>query len=312
MVQPKEVRWGLGDVVIGFLAGELLSILAYLMLQSIGGYATSGPYGMGHAFGQVAGHVAIGDAPAYQPFMPLWVVLIAQIPLWACMVGVPVIATRTKGHGPVRDIGLRIRAIDVPVGLAIGVAAQLVLVPIVYWPLMRLLGNPDVSAAARDTTDRATDPLNIIMVFLIVSVAAPVAEEIFFRGLTQHAAVRRWGPWVALFGTAAFFAFTHFEPLQFPALFLFGLILGAMVFVTGRLGTSMCAHVGFNLVAAATLVWKIELPLWALVVAGLAGLVAGGYLVQTYRSKRSGRSKRSARSAADPVVAENPSRVTAP
>jgi membrane protease YdiL (CAAX protease family) len=284
-VESKQIRWGLGDVVLGFLAGEILSIFAYLLVLSMTHYATGGPTGSGAAFGQVAGHLASGQPPAYLGSMPLWLQAIVQIPLWACLLGVPIAATITKGNGPVGDIGLRFRPIDLPVGVSIGVAAQLVLVPLMYWPIMRLIGNQDVSAAARQLTDRATDPLGIVMLFLIVGIGAPIAEEVFFRGLTQHAVVRRSGRWLALFGTAAFFAFTHFELLQFPALFVFGLVLGAMVFATGRLGTSIGAHLGFNLVAAATLVWRIDLPLWALAAVGLAGLASGGYLVASYWSR---------------------------
>ena len=284
-VEPKQIRWGLGDVVLGFLAGEILSIFAYLLVVSMTHYATSGPTGSGAAFGQVAGHLASGQLPAYLGPMPLWLQAIVQIPLWACLLGVPIAAAITKGNGPARDIDLRFRPIDIPVGVSIGVAAQLVLVPLIYWPIMRLIGNQDVSAAARQLTDRATDPLGIVMLFLIVGIGAPIAEEVFFRGLTQRALTRWAGRWVALVGTAAFFAFTHFELLQFPALFVFGLMLGAMVFATGRLGTSICAHLGFNLVAAATLVWQVSLPLGALVAIGLAGFVASCWLVVTYRSR---------------------------
>jgi membrane protease YdiL (CAAX protease family) len=281
----RAIRWGLGDVVVGFLAGEVLSIFAYVLVASTTHYATGGATGTGAAFGTVAGHLAMGSAPAYQGPMPLWLQAIVQIPLWVCLLGVPIVATITKGNGPVRDIGLRFRPIDVPVGVIIGVASQLVLVPLIYWPILRLIGDRDVSAAARQLTDRATDPLSIVMLFLIVGIGAPIAEEVFFRGLTQHALTRRWGLWVALFGTAAFFALTHFEPLQLPALFAFGLLLGAAVFATGRLGTSICAHLGFNLVAAATLVWRVDLPLWVLGVVGLLGLAAGVYLVVSFRSR---------------------------
>jgi uncharacterized protein len=293
----RPPRWGLGDVAVGFVAGELLSIVAYLVASAITHPASGGPVGMGAAFGQVAGHLATGSAPVVNAPMPLWLQAVVQIPLWACLLGVPIVATITKGNGPVRDLGLRVKAIDVPVGLAIGVAAQLVLVPLVYWPILHLIGNQDVSEAARKLTDRATDPLSIVMLLLIVGVGAPVAEEIFFRGLTQHALLRRWGTWIALVGTALFFAFTHFEPLQSPALFVFGLVLGAMVLATGRLGTSIFAHLGFNLVAAVTLVWRVEPPLWALGLIGVAGLVAGGYLVVSWRTG---------------PRAEKPSRVTAP
>ena len=198
----------------------------------------------------------------------------------------PIAATVTKGNGPVRDLWLRARPVDAPVGLAIGVAAQLVLLPLLYVPIFWVFGDQDVSAAARQLTDRATDPFGVVMLFLIVGIGAPIAEEVFFRGLTQRSLTRRWGAWIALFGTAAFFALTHFELLQLPALFLFGLMLGAMVFVTRRLGTSIWAHLGFNMVAAATLVWGISLPLWVLVVIGLLGLAASAYLLRSWLAER--------------------------
>ena len=270
-------------MAIGFIAGQLLSVVAYVVATSVTDYSIGGVSGPGEAFGQVAGHVATGTAAAYRAPMPLWLQAMVQIPLWACLLGVPIVATIAKGNGPRRDLGLRIRPIDVPVGVAIGVAAQFVLVPLIYWPILKLIGDQDVSGVARQLTDRATDPFGIVMLFLIVGIGAPVAEEVFFRGLTQRSLDRRWSRWVALFGTAAFFAFTHFQALQFPALFAFGLMLGAMVYATGRLGTSICAHLGFNLVAAASLVWGLQPPLWALGVIAVLGLVAVGYLVTSTR-----------------------------
>ena len=287
--QPSvEIRWGLGDVAVGFLAGLSLSLIAQILLMSPSSYDLDPGKSVGNAVGRAVGHLATGTPPAYHglPPVPLWLTAVVQIPLWICLLGVPIVATLTKGNGPVRDLGLRVRPVDAPVGLAIGVASQLVLVPLVYVPIFWIFGDQDVSQAARQLTDRATDPFGIVMLFLIVGIGAPIAEEIFFRGLTQRSATRRWGAGVALVGTAAFFALTHFELLQFPALFLFGLMLGAMVFATGRLGTSIWAHLGFNIVAAATLVWGIALPLWALVVIGLLGLAACGYLARSWMSER--------------------------
>jgi hypothetical protein len=64
---------------------------------------------------------------------------------------------------------------------------------------------------------------------------------------------RRWGPTWALWGSAALFGAAHLEPLQFPALFLFGLVAAVLVRRTGRLGASMCAHLAFNGIAVLTL-----------------------------------------------------------
>ncbi len=47
------------------------------------------------------------------------------------------------------------------------------------------------------------------------------------------------------------------RPLQFLGLFVFGLVLGALVRVTGRLGPAIWAHVGFN--GATVLAARLEL-----------------------------------------------------
>jgi membrane protease YdiL (CAAX protease family) len=253
-------RWGLGDVAIGFFGAELLAAIAYLVVLSVTNFGASGASGTGAAFGQVVGHVATGAAPAYKPPMSLWLTAVLQVPLWAGLLGVPIWAVKTKGNGPVRDLGLRFRWFDVPLGLAIGAVAQFVLVPLIYWPIFKLIGHQDVSAAARQLTDRATDTVGIALLFLIVGIGAPFAEEIFFRGLTQRSLQRRGGAVVAIVVTAVFFALTHFEFLQFPALLAFGLVLGVLAHRTGRLGLSISAHVGFNLLAAAALVWNLGLP----------------------------------------------------
>ncbi len=100
------------------------------------------------------------------------------------------------------------------------------------------------------------------LVYLVaLSVTSPlqaVAEEVFFRGyLLQgigtavgHGA---WGTWAGVVGSAAVFAMLH--GTQNPALFAhrlsFGLIMGALVVVTGGLEAGIAAHVVNNLGAYA-------------------------------------------------------------
>jgi membrane protease YdiL (CAAX protease family) len=43
--------------------------------------------------------------------------------------------------------------------------------------------------------------------------------------------------------------------LQFPALLVFGIILGVLAWRSGRLGPAIWAHLGFNVVAAAGLLF---------------------------------------------------------
>ena len=82
---------------------------------------------------------------------------------------------------------------------------------------------------------------------------APLAEEVFFRGMLQRTLARSWPAWAAMLATALLFAASHFQGVQFPALAAFGLVLSVLAHRTGRLGLCTWAHVGFNATTVALL-----------------------------------------------------------
>ncbi len=256
-LRKKKFAYGAGALIIIFLGAQLASSLVYALVQTRTTYDFTTPVGVGAAAGQASSQFAAGQMFSISVPPPLWLTALMQIPLWLGLGGAPIWFAIKKGKGVVADLGLRMKLTDAPIGLAVGVASQLVLVPLVYLALRPILGVKDVSAAARALTDRATDPLSIVLVFLIVGIAAPIAEEIYFRGMAQRIFGRRLGSWAAIFAAAAFFAATHLQPLQFPALMLFGVVLGFMAWRSGRIGPSIWAHVGFNVVAAAGLLFDI-------------------------------------------------------
>ncbi len=63
----------------------------------------------------------------------------------------------------------------------------------------------------------------------------------------------RWNDGLALVASALFFSLVHFQPLQIPGLFVFGLVLGTCAQRTGRLGMSIFAHAAFNATAVVML-----------------------------------------------------------
>lgn len=256
--RPKKAyAYGAGALILIFIGSQLISSVIYGLVQSRTSYDFTTPAGVGAAVGQASSQFASGQSFAISIPPPLWLTALMQIPLWLGLGAGPIWFAVKKGKGVVADLGLRMKRTDVPLGLVIGVASQLILVPLVYLALRPLLGENDVSAAARELTDRATDPLSIVLVFLIVGIGAPLAEEIYFRGMAQRIFGRRLGPWPAIFAAAAFFAATHLQPLQFPALLLFGVVLGVLAWRTGRIGPSIWAHIGFNVVAATGLLFNI-------------------------------------------------------
>lgn len=227
---PPPVRWGLGDAWLGLLIGNGAAVVAGAVILSVAGYADT-------------------DSDEY----PLWLLAVLQIPLWAGYLTMPLVAAYRKGNGLVADFGLRVRALDVPVGLVIGIASQLLLVPLIYVPIFWVIGEHDVSADARALTDRATDPFGVTLLILIVVVGAPIVEELFFRGLLLRSAQRRWGTGWAVAVSSLIFGAVHLQPLQFPALVAVGVVFALLAVKTGRLGPSIFAHMGFNAVAVISL-----------------------------------------------------------
>lgn len=256
--------WGMGDMFIWWFVSLVASAVGYVLISSAfvstGSYVAFWPNAEGWAIGEVAGRIGVGQAPQVTVGIngaPLWLQVLLQIPLWIALVAGPAIVVWRKGLSWERDFGWSFRWKDAPLGLGLGVASQLLLIPGIYWLLFKLVGEQDISANARALTDRADDLWGVLALVVIVGIGAPIAEEIFYRGLSQHAIAKRFGPRVGVLGSAVFFAGGHFQPWEFIGLFAFGLVLGALTSRFDRLGPAVYAHIGFNLTAAAVLVWNL-------------------------------------------------------
>jgi membrane protease YdiL (CAAX protease family) len=174
------------------------------------------------------------------------------VPFDGALLGTALYASIRKGRGPVIDFGLRVLPLDV-LGGAAGLLAQYASL-LLYLPLIWLgwVSADDVSKPARELTDKAQGG-GVILLVLIVVIVAPIVEELFFRGLVMRSLERRFDPKWAIVSSAAIFGAAHLEPLQFPALFLFGLVAAYLATRSGRLGPSIFAHMAFNGIAVLTL-----------------------------------------------------------
>jgi len=220
---PDRQPWGFGEVGLGLILAQILAVVATILAMSAAGWTKSAD-------------------------IPMWAGALLQVPLWGGYVGAVILAGR-QGGGVRADFGLSFRAIDVPVGLVVGVAVQLLVLPALYWPILRLIGrtSDDLSAPARALSDKAQDTLGWVLLTLIVVVGAPIVEELFFRGLLLRALQKRGSSdAAACLVSAAIFAAIHIQLLQFVGLFTIGLVLAVMAVRTGRLGMSICTHAAFN------------------------------------------------------------------
>ncbi|MHC4947932.1 MAG: lysostaphin resistance A-like protein [Planctomycetota bacterium] len=153
---------------------------------------------------------------------------------------------------------------DVPrpgVGRAFGVGAAGLLL---LWPVTYLAGRlaglvvawwtgvaPD--AVAHETlaliVASPSDPWLLLLALQVV-VAAPLVEEVMYRGLVQEALRRAGlGPWPAVVAASAVFTLMHvgsIAPHALVALFVLSLGLGWIYERTGRLAAPIALHALFN------------------------------------------------------------------
>jgi membrane protease YdiL (CAAX protease family) len=170
--------------------------------------------------------------------------------VWA---GAAFLASRAFGTGSVRrDLDLRIDRSDVLLGL--GVALAGLVATIVVQQLLSALSHDFVGSNTSFVEDQAGTAVGSVIVGVSTMVGAPIVEELFFRGLLQHALARF--RWVAVVVQGLVFGLVHFTPEEglgnvgiVAGLATFGMVLGFAVRRSGRLGTSMVAHAIFNAIA---------------------------------------------------------------
>jgi membrane protease YdiL (CAAX protease family) len=239
-------RWGIGDAAVGFLISVFVASAVGVAVIGATSYETALWSQHGAAAGRAAGQAGGGSSALAAPrLVPMWLLVVLQLPQWAGLVATVVWAGRRKGRGVREDFGVRFERRDVPTGLAVGVLTQVVALPLLYVPILWVLGERDVSAEARALTDRATG-FGVVLFVLFAVVGAPIVEELFFRGLLLRAFERSFGTAVAVVASSVLFGLVHFQLLQFPALLLFGLVAAVLTVRSGRLGPAIWAHVGFN------------------------------------------------------------------
>jgi uncharacterized protein len=92
-------------------------------------------------------------------------------------------------------------------------------------------------------------PLNILAMFLAIAVAAPLVEELLFRGLLQTALAKYVPVWAAIIVSSLLFALVHGQPYAIPALMSLSIAFGYLYHRTGSLRTNIILHMANNIFA---------------------------------------------------------------
>lgn len=90
--------------------------------------------------------------------------------------------------------------------------------------------------------------LTLVLAGVAVIVAAPLAEEIFYRGLI-FGGLQRWGFWPAALISGAVFSGVHLDPGSLIPFFIIGVTLAWLFWRRGNLWESVAFHVLFNAVS---------------------------------------------------------------
>lgn len=166
--------------------------------------------------------------------------------------GIPLAALRLTGRDPLRTTGL---AGFSPKALATGFAFGAINYAAWAVPLMLLAEHlfPRRLVEAFDSAQvfRDRGAVELVALGLGVAVAAPVCEELFFRGVVQPG-FATWAKGArAVLLTSILFSLFHFDPVGFVARLELGVLFGVLALRSRSLWAGIGAHAANNLISTA-------------------------------------------------------------
>jgi membrane protease YdiL (CAAX protease family) len=179
---------------------------------------------------------------------------------WIGFVGWPLVATYRKGQRSLRkDFGVDIRWIDVGWGLLGGAGAIAVSIAgSVLWTVIS--GDPSPQNA--EFLPSSPGVFDAVVIWFLVAVCTPFAEELFFRGLMLRAVGRRWGLVTGVIASSIVFGMFHITTFDIAGLFIigvtacYGAVFALLVIrAEGRLGPAFVAHSLVNTLGVLVLVF---------------------------------------------------------
>jgi hypothetical protein len=199
--------------------------------------------------GLVLGGVALTAMGADFDSLTIVQIAVAAALSWAVfVVALYVVSDRVGTRNLLADYRVSVRPADL-LAVPAGVIGQLALIPALYWPLQQFwpdtFSNEQLEERAVDLAERATGDRAVLLVIVVV-IGAPLFEELVYRGLLQRSLVGALGRSAGLLVAAAWFSLIHLAPIEFPGLFVAGLLFGAALLYTDRLGPAILTHAAFN------------------------------------------------------------------
>ncbi len=146
-----------------------------------------------------------------------------------------------EGRAPQRTL-LRLRPPGAAVPWALAAALPLFVLGVSSAAVFTSIGHAPTLRGAEFLEQYAHRPWGWLPLSLLAVVFAPLLEELVFRGYVQRTLERRLGPIAGIAAAAAVFGFAHGLAIGNVSRFLMGLVLGAAVYMTGSIWTSVILH----------------------------------------------------------------------
>jgi membrane protease YdiL (CAAX protease family) len=115
--------------------------------------------------------------------------------------------------------------------------------------LVKLMGLEDLLPKVSPYEDIGDSRALMVMLGITVILAAPIAEETFFRGFMFGGLAKRLGFFWAALASGLLFSLPHGQPMMFVPITLIGVLFAWVYVYTGSLWTSIAAHLVWNLIS---------------------------------------------------------------
>jgi membrane protease YdiL (CAAX protease family) len=109
-------------------------------------------------------------------------------------------------------------------------------------PIGNLIPVPEALKEAMRTVVGSTGPFT----FLYFVIAAPILEELIFRGIMLDGLLKRHTPFTAILVSSILFGLAHLNPWQFVTGFVLGCFFGWVYYRSGSVAACMLMHMSAN------------------------------------------------------------------
>jgi membrane protease YdiL (CAAX protease family) len=106
-------------------------------------------------------------------------------------------------------------------------------------------------------------PTDLLINLLLMALLPAIGEELFFRGSLQKVLLRMNGkPWLAILISSAIFALMHSTFFKILPIFVLGILIGAIYYVTQNLWYCILIHLINNTLAVLSIYYADKSEIW--------------------------------------------------